>query len=74
MARLLAGDPDRAATRRWRRRSRRARPGYRIAIVSDFLGDAEALLRASHERIIGGGEVDAVHVVAREELDPPRRR
>ena len=48
-----------------------ARPGYRIAIISDFLGDAEALLRASHERIIGGGEVDAVHVVAREELDPP---
>ena len=48
-----------------------ARAGYRVAIVSDFLGDAEGLLRASHERIIGGGEVDAVHVVAREELDPP---
>ncbi len=47
------------------------RPGFRIAIVSDFLGDADALLRASHERIIAGGEVDAVHVVAREELDPP---
>jgi len=49
------------------------RPGYRVAIVSDFLGDADALLRASHERIVGGGEVDAVHVVARAELEPPEQ-
>jgi uncharacterized protein (DUF58 family) len=47
------------------------RPGFRIALISDFLGDADDLMRASHERIVGGGEVDAVHVVAREELDPP---
>jgi len=47
------------------------RPGFRIALVSDFLGDADELIRASHERIVGGGEVDAIHVVAREELDPP---
>jgi uncharacterized protein (DUF58 family) len=47
------------------------RRGYRIVVVSDLLGDGDALLRASHERIIGGGEVEAVHLVAREELDPP---
>lgn len=44
---------------------------FRIAIVSDFLGDADALLRAAHERLVGGAEVEAVHVVAREELAPP---
>lgn len=44
----------------------------RVAIVSDFLGDdAEALLRAARERVSGGGEACAIHVVAREELDPP---
>ena len=47
------------------------RRATRVAILSDFLGDADALLRAAHERIIGGGEVEAVHVVARDELDPP---
>ncbi len=49
------------------------RPGLRIAVVSDLLGDGDdkALARAAHERIIGGGEVEAVHVVAREELVPP---
>ena len=45
--------------------------GYRIVVISDLLGDADALVRASHERIIGGGQVEAIHVVAREELDPP---
>jgi uncharacterized protein (DUF58 family) len=45
--------------------------GARIALVTDFLGDASALLREAQERIVGGGAVDAVHVVAREELDPP---
>ena len=49
----------------------RLRRGVRVAIVSDFLGDADALRRAAHERIIGGSEVDAVHVIARAELDPP---
>jgi len=45
--------------------------GVRVAIVSDFLGDAGALLRESNERIAGGAEVEAVHVVAREEITPP---
>jgi uncharacterized protein (DUF58 family) len=42
----------------------------RIAIVSDFLGDADAVLRESRQLIAEGREVFAVHVVAREELEP----
>lgn len=44
----------------------------RIAVVSDFLGDAEALLATARERVSAGGELYAVHVVARLELEPPR--
>lgn len=45
----------------------------RIAIVSDFLGDAGELLRVAKERVAAGAEVHAVHVVADEELDPAPR-
>jgi uncharacterized protein (DUF58 family) len=45
----------------------------RIAIITDLLGDAEDLLRAASVHVVGGGEVHLVHIVAREELDPPRR-
>lgn len=46
----------------------------RVVIVSDFLGDdAEALLRAARARLAAGDDVQAVHVIAREELEPPRR-
>lgn len=45
----------------------------RIAIVTDLLGDAEALLALAREHVAAGGEVHLVHVVAREELDPPQR-
>src|SRR5581483_3445053 len=47
------------------------RSSRRIAIVSDFLGDAEALLTRSKELVASGREIVAVHVVASEELDPP---
>ena len=43
----------------------------RLAIVSDFLGDADALLAAARERLRAGADVCAVHVVARDELEPP---
>ena len=42
----------------------------RVAIVSDFLGDADDALRRARELVAGGTEVHAVHVVAREELEP----
>ncbi len=45
----------------------------RLAIVSDFLGDEAELLRAARERIAGGAEVYAVHVVAPDELEPGGR-
>ena len=45
----------------------------RIAIVTDLLGDATDLLRVARVHIVGGGEVHLVHVIAREEVDPPRR-
>lgn len=45
--------------------------GARTVIFTDFLGDAENLLLRARERVASGGEVHAVHVIAREELDPP---
>jgi uncharacterized protein (DUF58 family) len=47
------------------------RTTHRAVIVSDFLGDGDDVLSASRERMIAGAEIYAVHVVAREELDPP---
>lgn len=45
------------------------RPTQRIVLISDFLGDDDTL-RAARERITAGAEVLAIHIVAREELDP----
>ena len=42
----------------------------RVAIVSDFLGDADDLRRRAGEVAAAGGEVHAIHVVAAEELEP----
>ena len=49
------------------------RHSKRVAVVSDFLGDADALLDPARELVAGGREVYAVHVVAAEELDPGLR-
>ena len=49
------------------------RSRVRIAVISDFLGDAQDLRKRSGEIAAAGGEVHAVHVVADEELDPPAR-
>lgn len=43
----------------------------RVVVVSDALGDLDALLRTAASQVIGGAMVDFVHVVAREELEPP---
>jgi len=45
----------------------------RVAVISDFLGDAADVRRRAGEIAAAGGEVHAVHVVADAELDPPRR-
>lgn len=44
----------------------------RVVVVSDFLGDADALLRSAGVRLAAGYEVHAVHVVASGELEPTR--
>jgi uncharacterized protein (DUF58 family) len=48
------------------------RPTQRLVLISDFLGEDDTLLRAARERITAGADVLAIHIVAREELDPPR--
>jgi uncharacterized protein (DUF58 family) len=50
--------------------------GGRLVLVSDFLGETDgddALRSAAAAFAAAGGEVYAVHVMAVEELDPPRR-
>jgi hypothetical protein len=49
-----------------------AQTGGRLVIVTDFLGDAEELLAVASRWVAAGREVHAVHVIAREELDPSR--
>ena len=44
----------------------------RLVIVSDFLGDATEILGVASRLVAAGREVHAVHVIAGEEIDPPR--
>ena len=46
------------------------RSSRRLALITDFLSDADALLDRASELIAVGREVFAVHIVAREELAP----
>lgn len=43
----------------------------RVVIVSDLLGDHDALLRAAAQRTVAGGHVECIHVVAAEEVRLP---
>ncbi len=47
------------------------RPGSRLVIISDFLGDEPELRRAARALASAACDVQAVHVVARDELEPP---
>lgn len=47
-----------------------AQSGGRLVIVTDFLGDAAELLTVASRLVAAGREVHAVHVIAREEIDP----
>ena len=44
----------------------------RVLLVTDCLGDLEALRRAARAHVAAGGEMHVVHVVSRAELEPPR--
>lgn len=46
-------------------------PMARVVIISDLLGDADALIRACAQRTAAGGIVECLHVIAREELELP---
>ncbi len=48
-------------------------PAARIVIASDFLDDGDDLVRLARERVLAGSELYALHIVARNELDPPDR-
>lgn len=65
-ATVPAGSPSLAAA------ARAAHAISRIAIVTDLLGDADALIAAVRVHHARGGEVHLVHIVAAEELEPPR--
>ena len=47
-----------------------ARPGARIVIVSDFLGDEGATRVAAGTLLAAHSDVHAIHVIAHEELEP----
>jgi uncharacterized protein (DUF58 family) len=51
----------------------RAASQPRVVVISDFLGSAERSLQALRVAAASGSEVFAVHVAARDELDPPER-
>jgi uncharacterized protein (DUF58 family) len=46
----------------------------RLAIITDFLGDADDLLAAGRTFVAAGGELYVIHVVAAGELDPDPRK
>ena len=45
----------------------------RLVLVTDLLGDADALRVEASRAMAGGAEVHVVHVVSRAELEPPER-
>jgi len=49
-----------------------AQNAARLVVISDLLGDEEDLLSVAGRWVAAGHEVLAVHVIAREEIDPPR--
>jgi len=67
---VLAGDPGGSAPLAPIVRSLRS---ARLVLITDLLGDEEESLRAVRAHIVGGGEAHVAHVIAREEIDPPRR-
>ena len=49
-----------------------SRSSPRIVVLSDLLGDLDAIIAAVRTHIAIGGEAHVVHIIAREEIDPPR--
>jgi uncharacterized protein (DUF58 family) len=49
-----------------------AQYGGRLVVVTDLLGDSAELLTVASRLVAAGREVHIVHVIAPEEIDPPR--
>lgn len=49
-----------------------SRVSGRVVLITDFLGDADELLSNVARAVVGAREVHAIHVIAPEEIDPPR--
>lgn len=49
-----------------------SRVSGRIVMITDFLGDADDLMGNVSRAVVAGKEVHAIHIVAPEEIDPPR--
>ena len=49
-----------------------ARVSGRVVVISDFLGDLDDVVGNAARAAASGREVHAVHIVAAEEIDPPR--
>lgn len=46
------------------------RSATRVVVITDLLGDADDVLRAASEGVVAGRDVQLLHVIAREELEP----
>ena len=57
-----------------RRYFEEAARGCRVVIVTDFLGDSDALIKAARTFVASGGELHAIHVVDQGELDPDPKK
>jgi uncharacterized protein (DUF58 family) len=49
-----------------------AQSSGRVVIITDLLGDSAELLTVTARWVVTGREIVLVHVIAREEIDPPR--
>lgn len=48
------------------------RAAGRVVIITDFLGDADDLLNNAARAVVSAKEVHAIHIIAPEEIDPPK--
>jgi uncharacterized protein (DUF58 family) len=50
-----------------------AQASGRVVVITDLLGDSAELLAVAARWVVVGRELHLIHVIAREEIDPPRR-
>jgi uncharacterized protein (DUF58 family) len=50
-----------------------AQASGRVVVITDLLGDSTELLAVAARWVVAGRELHLIHVIAREEIDPPRQ-